>query len=82
MSAQHQQLSHEAARFRRLIIDRLWDNDRSAYLTHASFTGVCPVCGHAAAVHFHGRAPRATLICHGGCLESEIAARIGLEARP
>jgi hypothetical protein len=77
-------LSADARRFRDLVIDALWPrNDRRCvYIDEDRFLGVCAVCGYHVGVQFVGYAPRAMLECYGGCTEQEIAACIGLEARP
>lgn len=72
-------LPPESVRFRGAIIDALWDKNRFGYVDENRFIGTCPVCGFAIGVHFAGHAPRATLHCHGGCTESEIAARLRLK---
>ena len=74
-------LSAEAIRFRDHVIDALWGQDRFYYIDSSHFVGVCPLCDFAVGVRFHGRAPRATLTCHGGCAEGEIAEAIGLRVR-
>lgn len=71
-------LSEEAVRFRKLLIDTLWDESRFGYIDQDRFIGSCPICGFAIGVTFAGRAPRAALHCHGGCTEDEIASRIRL----
>lgn len=75
------QLSTEAFRFRRLVIDTL-GAQQFVYLNADRFIGACPICGAAVRVHFAGYAPRATLQCHGGCTEAEIADAVGLAVRP
>jgi hypothetical protein len=74
------QLPPESLQFRRLLIDALW-GERGMYLTEDAFLGECLICGAPIGVTFHGRAPRATLRCHGGCTETELAERLGLAAR-
>jgi hypothetical protein len=81
MSARRGELSYEAARFRRHLIDALWDDAMFGYVDQDRFIGSCPVCGTAVAVRFHGTAATATLNCHGGCSEAEIADRLGLVVR-
>lgn len=76
------QLSADAVKFRRLIIDALWDDRQFGYVTEDIFVGSCAVCDAPVGVHFAYGAPRAVLHCHGGCTEAEIANRIGLEVRP
>jgi hypothetical protein len=75
-------LSSDALQFRRLVIDALWRDDSFGYVEKNRFIGTCPLCGDAVGVTFAGRAPRASLNCHGGCSEAELAAAIGLEVRP
>jgi hypothetical protein len=73
-------LSDEARNFRRLIIDTFW-TDRALYVSADRFVGECVICGDPIGVEFHGFAARATLNCHGGCTESELAERLGLVVR-
>jgi hypothetical protein len=82
MNAEHRTLSSEAVRFRSLLIDALWDDRRFGYVDSDCFIGSCVTCGAAIVVRFAGYAPRATLDCHGGCLEAEIAEALGLEVTP
>ncbi len=70
-------LSPEARKLRTLVIDALW-GDRGVYLDSDRFVGTCPLCGSAVGVTFAGYAPRATLRCHGGCAEADIARHVGL----
>jgi hypothetical protein len=67
-------LSPESVRFRSRIIDALdrIDRDRFWYLDEDTCAGACPICGGILSVYFHGRAPRADLICRGGCTEQEV----------
>ncbi len=74
-------LSPESVRFRRLVIEKLWDEEQFGYVDKDCFLGTCPVCGAAVVVRFAGHAPRATLVCQGGCAEAEIAAVLGLVVR-
>jgi hypothetical protein len=74
-------LSPDAIRFRKLLIDTL-GRDRFDYLSADLFVGECPVCGEPIGVQFAGYAPRATLRCHGGCREEELAETLGLVVRP
>jgi hypothetical protein len=76
------QLSSESVRFRAALIRTLWDDDCFGYIDADRFLGTCPICGGAIGVSFHGHAPRATLNCHGGCTEGEVAARLELSVRP
>jgi hypothetical protein len=71
-------LSDEAVRFRRALIDALWSERQWGYVTEDVFIGECPVCGGPVGVHFAGYAPRATLRCHLGCTEQEIAEQLNL----
>lgn len=73
-------LSQEAVAFRKLLIDALWTDAAFGYVNEDVFFGVCPVCGDAVNVHFHGYATRATLQCQGGCSEPELADKLGLGA--
>lgn len=73
-------LSADAVRFRRMVLDSLWDDARFGYIDADRFVGTCPVCAGAVVVRFAGIAPRATIECEHGCSEAEIAARLGLEA--
>jgi hypothetical protein len=75
-------LSPEAVALRRLLIEALYVEGVLGYVTPDRFLGRCPLCGGHVAVRFAGAAPRAGLYCRGGCAESEIAARLGLRARP
>ncbi|MGH2875674.1 MAG: hypothetical protein ACRDLV_05435 [Solirubrobacteraceae bacterium] len=76
-------LPEDAYRFRRLLIDRMWDDERRfGYVDKDTFVGSCPVCDLAVVVRFSGHAARAVLDCHGGCTEAEIAAALGLEVAP
>jgi hypothetical protein len=75
-------LSRESVRFRRFVIDALWTKASFGYIDADWFLGECPICGLPVGVRFAGRAPRASLNCHGGCDEAAIAAAIGLEVRP
>jgi len=74
-------LSSEAIRFREHVINVLWDPERFGYVNEDRFVGTCPVCGLAVGVEFAGCAPRATLSCHGGCAEPDIAALHKLEVK-
>lgn len=74
-------LSPDSVRFRELVINGLWDESEFGYIDQDRFIGTCPVCRAAVGVHFAGTAPRATLNCHGGCSEAEIAAVLGLAVR-
>lgn len=77
----HRQLTPEAIRFRDLVITALWDDTCFGYVNEDRFVGTCPVCGLAVGVEFAGCAPRATLSCHGGCAEPDIAALLKLEVK-
>ena len=70
------QLSPEAVRFRRLLIDALWTDNSGGYISADHFVGQCPICHGPVGVRFAGLAPRATLRCHNGCSEAEIATRL------
>jgi len=76
------QLSPDSIRFRNLVIDALWDEKAFFYVDADHFIGLCPLCDGAVGVRFAGLAPRATLTCHGGCSEAEIAELVGLRVRP
>ncbi|MGZ4215469.1 MAG: hypothetical protein ACXVS6_15635 [Solirubrobacteraceae bacterium] len=82
MTVRRRQLRPESVRFRKRIIGAFWDHDRwGVYLSEDRFLGTCPICGAPVGVTFAGYAPRATLQCHGGCTEHEIADRLGLAVR-
>lgn len=72
------QLPPESVGFRQSLVDKLWAEECFGYVDQDCFIGTCPVCGAAIGVRFAGYAARATLDCHGGCLEAEIAAVLGL----
>ncbi len=74
-------LSPESVRFRKSIIAALWTDHWGDYLDAERFLGECPVCGAPIGVTFAGFAPRASLDCHSGCTEREIADRLGLAVR-
>lgn len=75
-------LSAGSIRFRRIVISALWREDSFGYLDEDRFIGTCPLCGEAVGVTFAGRAPRASLNCHGGCSEAELAGSLKLEVGP
>lgn len=68
--------------FRRFVIDRLWPPHAGQYIDASCFVGRCPVCGGPIGVRFAGLAPRASLNCHQGCSEAEVAAKLDLVMRP
>jgi hypothetical protein len=80
MSGPNRTLNPAAVKFRRLLIDKL-GRDRFNYLSADHFVGECILCGEAIGVRFAGYAPRATLNCHGGCTEAELAALLNLAVR-
>jgi hypothetical protein len=66
-------VSPRTARFRTRVIDAFCgDLERCHYINRDRMLGVCPACDGALAIHFHGTAPRADLICEHGCTQSEI----------
>jgi hypothetical protein len=67
--------------FRRKVIDGLVKLNREGfhYIDSGTVVGTCPVCREPAgylAVTFHGRTPRADLVCSAGCDERDIARRL------
>lgn len=51
------------------------------YITEDRAAGWCPVCGAVLGVHFRGREPVADFICHGGCDERHVMAKLGKGGR-
>jgi hypothetical protein len=69
----------EWVKFRARIIDSLaaFDPERYFHLDSDTILTACPLCvsGYLN-VHFHGRAPRADIVCSLGCREADIGAWI------
>jgi len=80
MTAPARTLSADAVRFRRTLIDKL-GRDRFLYIAADHFVGECLICGEPIGVQFAGYAPRASLRCHGGCTEAELAELLQMAVR-
>jgi hypothetical protein len=74
----------EGERFRSRVIDALEARDgrRVGYCDEDTIDARCPCCFGLLSVYFHGAAPRADLVCRGGCSEQEVADALGLATRP
>jgi hypothetical protein len=80
MSGPNRTLSLGVVKFRRLLIDKL-GRDRYLYIAADHFVGECILCGEPIGVRFAGYAPRASLRCHGGCTEAELAELLQMAVR-
>ncbi len=76
-------LPRASVAFRTRIIDALLEIDRESfwYLTEDICAGRCPLCGGVVSVYFAGSAPRAEIVCRGGCNDAELVAALGLAPR-
>jgi hypothetical protein len=76
-------LSRASVRFRGRIIEALLRIDREGYwyIDRDTCAGTCPLCGGVLSVYFAGFAPRAEIVCRGGCDESQVVAGFGRSAQ-
>jgi hypothetical protein len=63
--------------FRKQVIAALERDGTFRYIAKDRVSGRCPVCEAGLGVHFKGQTPAADFICHAGCEERRVAARLG-----
>lgn len=70
-------IPHDTYRFREKVLDALGTREGQFWYVDAdNCVAICPVCGGALGVRFHGTAERVDLWCRIGCTEDQVGEAI------